>query len=122
MNVVVAGKHPARQRLDIESAARYCARGIDRWDWANNDDGNEPDVVMACAGDVPTLEPLAATQLLREAFPELRIWIVNVVDLMKLQPPSEHSHGLSDSEFDALFMKDRPIVFAYHGCPCSSTV
>jgi xylulose-5-phosphate/fructose-6-phosphate phosphoketolase len=117
VNVIVAGKHSAPQWLTMDAAARHCARGIDRWDWASNDQGGEPDVVMACAGDVPTLETLAAVSILREALPDLRVRVVNVVDLMKLQPASEHPHGLSDTEFDALFTKDRPIVMAYHGYP-----
>jgi xylulose-5-phosphate/fructose-6-phosphate phosphoketolase len=117
INVVVAGKHAAPQWLSVEAAASHCARGIGVWDWASSERGEEPDVVMACAGDVPTLETLAAVSILNESLPELRIRVVNVVDLMKLQPASEHPHGLSDPEFDALFTKDRPIVFAYHGYP-----
>ena len=117
VNVVVAGKHPAPQWLPMEAAARHCAAGIGIWEWASNDRGSEPDVVMACAGDVPTLETLAAVSLLRKHLPELRIRVVNIVDLMKLQPPSEHPHGLSDHDFDALFTRDKPIIFAYHGYP-----
>jgi xylulose-5-phosphate/fructose-6-phosphate phosphoketolase len=117
VNIVVAGKHPAPQWLSMEGAVKHCTLGAGIWEWASNDRGSEPDVVMACAGDVPTLETLAAVSLLRKALPELRIRVVNVVDLMKLQPASEHPHGLSDSDFDVLFTKDKPIVFAYHGYP-----
>jgi xylulose-5-phosphate/fructose-6-phosphate phosphoketolase len=116
VNVILAGKQPALDYLSIDEAALHCARGIGIWGWASND-GGEPDVVMACAGDVPTLETLAAVDLLRQHVPELRVRVVNVVDLMRLQPPSEHPHGLSDPEFDALFTTDRPIIFAYHGYP-----
>jgi xylulose-5-phosphate/fructose-6-phosphate phosphoketolase len=117
VNIVVAGKQPAPQYLDIASAVRHCTAGIGIWEWASNDEGGEPDVVMACAGDVPTLEILAAVDLLRRHVPKLKIRVVNVVDLMKLQPTSEHPHGLPDDDFDSLFTKDRPIVFAYHGYP-----
>ncbi|HEX7095116.1 MAG TPA: hypothetical protein VF183_04495, partial [Acidimicrobiales bacterium] len=117
VNVTVAGKQPAPQWLDIEQAVLHCARGIGVFGWASNDDGRDPDVVLACAGDVPTLETVAAAGILRQALPDLRVRVVNVVDLMRLQPPSEHPHGLSDAEFDALFTTDRPIVFAYHGYP-----
>jgi xylulose-5-phosphate/fructose-6-phosphate phosphoketolase len=117
VNVVVAGKHPAPQWLDIDSAVNHCAEGIGIWDWASNDQGAEPDIVMACAGDVPTLETLAAVQYLRQALPKLKIRVVNVVDLMKLQPATEHPHGLSDNDFDDLFTKDKHIVFAFHGYP-----
>jgi len=117
VNVIVAGKHPAPQWLGMEAAIRHCAAGIGVWEWASSDRGQEPDVVMACAGDVPTLEILAATKLLRGYFPELGIRVVNIVDLMKLQPPSEHPHGLGDAEFDALFTRSRPIIFAFHGYP-----
>jgi xylulose-5-phosphate/fructose-6-phosphate phosphoketolase len=117
VNVIVAGKHPAPQWLDIEAAVRHCTRGIGIWEWASTDRGQEPDVVMACAGDVPTLETLAAVQLLRGFFPELKIRVINVVDLMKLQPDSEHPHGLPDREFDELFTPDRPCIFAFHGYP-----
>ncbi|MBV9301069.1 MAG: phosphoketolase family protein [Acidobacteriaceae bacterium] len=115
-NVIVAGKQPSYVWLDIESAVRHCTRGLGVFDWASNDEGN-PDVVMACAGDVPTLETLAAVTLLREFVPDIRIRVVNVVDLMSLEPPSEHPHGLSDEEFDALFTRDRPVIFAFHGYP-----
>ncbi|MFZ6815059.1 phosphoketolase family protein [Undibacterium sp. Rencai35W] len=117
VNVIVAGKQPEAQWLTMDAAITHCNAGIGVWDWASNDAGAEPDLVMACAGDVPTLETLAAVQLLREHHPELKIRVVNVVDLMKLQPESEHPHGLSDVEFDALFTKDKPIIFAYHGYP-----
>ena len=117
VNVVVAGKHPAPQWLSMDRALLHCTKGIGIWDWASNDRGVEPDVVMACAGDVPTLETLAAVSILRAELPELKIRVVNVVDLMKLQPATEHPHGLRDADFDALFTRDKPIVFAYHGYP-----
>jgi xylulose-5-phosphate/fructose-6-phosphate phosphoketolase len=117
VNVIVAGKHAAPQWLDIDEAIRHCDAGIGIWAWASNDRGAVPDVVMACCGDVPTLETLAAVQLLREYVPELKVRVINVVDLMRLQPPSEHPHGLPDREFDALFTTDKPIVFAFHGYP-----
>jgi xylulose-5-phosphate/fructose-6-phosphate phosphoketolase len=117
VNVIVAGKQPALQYLDMKSAIQHCTAGIGIWDWASSDQGTEPDVVMACAGDVPTLEALAAVDLLRQHFPDLRIRFVNVVDLMTLQPMSEHPHGLSDTEFDSMFTSDKPIIFAYHGYP-----
>ena len=117
VNVIVAGKHPAPQWLDMEEAVLHCTKGIGIWTWASNDKGKEPDVVMACAGDVPTLEILAATSILRERIPELLIRVVNVVDLMKLQPSTEHPHGMSDYDFDLLFTKGKPVIFAYHGYP-----
>ena len=117
VNVIVAGKQPSPQWLDIASAEVHCAAGLGAWDWAGNDEGHEPDVVLGCAGDVPTLEILAATALLRERLPTLRVRVVNVVDLMTLQPEIEHPHGLSDEAFDALFTRDRPIIFAFHGYP-----
>jgi len=118
VNVIVAGKQPAPQWLSIDAAIRHCEAGIGVWDWASSDDsGGVPDVVMACCGDVPTLETLAAVSLLRKHLPELKVRVVNVVDLMKLQPASEHPNGLSDEAFDALFTRDRPIVFAFHGYP-----
>ena len=117
VNVIVAGKQPEPQWLSIDEAIPHCEMGIGIWHWASNDDGAEPDVVMACAGDVPTLETLAAVDLLRTNLPRLRIRVVNVVDLMTLQPRSEHPHGLPDPEFDAIFTKDRPVVFAFHGYP-----
>jgi len=117
VNVVVAGKHPAPQWLSIEDAARHCAEGIGVWHWASNDEGGEPDVVMACAGDVPTLETLAAVSILRQSLPTLKIRLVNVVDLMRLQPASEHPHGLIDADFDRLFTANKPVIFAFHGYP-----
>jgi len=117
INVVVAGKNAQPQWLGMDEAVKHCAAGIGIWRWASNDAGTEPDVVMACAGDVPTIETLAAVSLLREHVPDLRIRVVNVVDLMTLQQREEHPHGLADREFDALFTTDRPIIFAYHGYP-----
>ncbi len=117
VNVVVAGKHPAPQWLDMEAAVKHCTAGIGIWEWASNDRGGDPDVVLACAGDVPSLETLAASQLLREHLPELKVRVVNVVDLMRLQPETEHPHGMSDREFDVLFTRDKPIIFAFHGYP-----
>ena len=117
VNVIVAGKQPQLQYLDMDEAIRHCTKGIGIWEWASNDRGVEPDVVMACAGDVPTLETLAATALLRQYFPELKVRVINVVNLMKLQSASEHPHGLSDKDFDTLFTTDKPIIFAYHGYP-----
>jgi xylulose-5-phosphate/fructose-6-phosphate phosphoketolase len=117
VNVVVAGKHPAPQWLSMDAAIKHCSEGIGIWQWASNDQRSAPDLVMACAGDVPTLETLAAVSLLRRELPELKVRVVNVVDLMKLQPPSEHPHGLPDSDFDALFTTDKPIIFAFHGYP-----
>lgn len=117
VNVVVAGKQPALQWLDMESAIAHCTTGIGIWEWASNDQGHEPDVVMGCCGDVPTLETLAAVDLLRRYVPDLRIRVVNVVDLMTLQPEAEHPHGLPDREFDSLFTTDKPVLFAFHGYP-----
>jgi xylulose-5-phosphate/fructose-6-phosphate phosphoketolase len=117
VNVVVAGKQPAPVWLSMDEAVKHCAAGVGIWEWASNDRGAEPDVVMACCGDVPTLETLAAVELLREHVPELKVRVVNVVNLMKLQPQSEHPHGLSDHDFDTLFTKDKPVVFAFHGYP-----
>lgn len=117
INVIVAGKAPAPQWLDMDAAIRHCAQGIGIWEWASNDRGSEPDVVLACAGDVPTLETLAAVTLLREHVPDLKVRVVNVVDLMTLQPRSQHPHGLTDPDFDALFTTDKPVIFAYHGYP-----
>jgi xylulose-5-phosphate/fructose-6-phosphate phosphoketolase len=117
VNVIVAGKQPALQWLDMDSAIRHCTAGIGIWTWASTDQGTEPDVVLACAGDIPTLETLAAVDLLRRHFQDLKIRVINVVDLMTLQPASEHPHGLADSEFDSMFTIDRPIIFAYHGYP-----
>jgi xylulose-5-phosphate/fructose-6-phosphate phosphoketolase len=117
VNVVVAGKQPAPQWLTMDEAIKHCTAGIGIWAWASNDQGGEPDVVMGCCGDVPTLETLAAADLIRRHLPELKVRVVNVVDLMTLQPQSEHPHGLSDKDFDVLFTKDRPVVFAFHGYP-----
>jgi xylulose-5-phosphate/fructose-6-phosphate phosphoketolase len=117
VNLIVAGKQPQLNYLDIEQATLHCTRGLGIWEWASSDGDGEPDVVLACAGDVPTLETLAATAILRERLPDLRIRVVNVVDLMRLEPDSEHPHGLSDSEFDALFTTTQPVIFAYHGYP-----
>ncbi len=117
VNVVVAGKHDAPQWLKMDEAARHCAAGIGIWPWASNDAGGDPDVVMAAAGDVPTLETLAAISLLRDFLPDLKIRFINVVDLMKLEPPGEHPHGLSDQDFDILFTRDKPIIFAHHSYP-----
>ena len=117
VNVVVAGKHPAPQWLTMDEAVKHCTRGIGLWPWASNDQDGEPDVVMACCGDVPTLETLAAVSIMRSRLPTLRIRVVNVVDLMKLQPQSEHPHGLSDGDFDALFTRDKPVIFAFHAYP-----
>jgi len=117
INIIVAGKQPALQYLDMDAAVKHCTAGIGIWEWASNDKGSEPDVVMACAGDVPTLETLAAVHLLRQHVPGLKIRVINVVDLMKLQPQEEHPHGLSHKDFDTLFTTDKPIIFAYHGYP-----
>ena len=117
VNVIVAGKQPALNYLSMDEAIAHCTRGLGIWDWASNDEGRDPDVVLACAGDVPTLETLSATDLIRKHLPQLAVRVVNVVDLMRLQPPSEHPHGLSDPEFDEVFTKDRPVIFAYHGYP-----
>ena len=117
VNVVVAGKHPAPQWLTMDQAISHCTAGIGIWQWASNDQQSQPDVVMACAGDVPTLETLAAVTILRDRLPELKVRVVNVVDLMKLQPASEHPHGLSDRDFDSLFTTDKPVIFAFHGYP-----
>ncbi|HEY3519188.1 MAG TPA: phosphoketolase family protein [Gammaproteobacteria bacterium] len=117
VNVIVAGKQSELQYLDMSAATRHCEAGIGIWPWASTDGGGEPDVVLACAGDVPTLETLAAAALLRELFADLKVRVVNIVDLMTLQPPSEHPHGLPDRDFDAIFTRDKPIIFAYHGYP-----
>ena len=117
VNVIVAGKHPSPQWLDMPAAIRHCANGIGIWDWASSDEGVEPDAVMACAGDVPTVETLAAVDLLRQTFPDIALRVVNVVDLMTLQSASQHPHGLAEAEFDSMFTTDRPVVFAYHGYP-----
>src|SRR5581483_8863792 len=117
VNVIVAGKQPALQYLSMDAAIQHCTAGIGIWDWASNDQGGEPDVVMACCGDIPTLEVLAAVDLLRTNISDIKIRVVNVVDLMTLQPPSEHPHGLPDREFDAMFPPDKPVVFGFHGYP-----
>ncbi|MBD5633100.1 MAG: phosphoketolase family protein, partial [Candidatus Eremiobacteraeota bacterium] len=119
INVIIAGKQPELQYLDIAAAESHCAKGSGIWSWASNDDDGEPDLVLACAGDVPTLEALAASDLLRRHVPELKVRFINVVDLMKLQPQRDHPHGLEDRAFDILFTKDKPVVFAYHGYPAS---
>jgi xylulose-5-phosphate/fructose-6-phosphate phosphoketolase len=116
VNVVVAGKQPSLNYLSMDEAVLHCTRGTGVWDWASNEDG-DPDVVMACCGDVPTLETLAAVDILRRELPSLKVRVVNVVDLMRLEPETEHPHGLSDTEFDVVFTKDKPVVFAYHGYP-----
>jgi len=117
VNVVVAGKQPAPQWLTMDEALKHCEAGLGIWEWASNDRGSEPDVVMACCGDVPTLETLAAVDLLRHHAPELKVRVVNVVDLMTLQPSSEHPHGLTDHDYDAIFTVDKPVIFAFHGYP-----
>ena len=117
VNVIVAGKQPELQYLDMKSAIDHCSAGLGIWEWASTDNGVDPDVVMACAGDIPTLETLAAVDLLRRHFPDIKIRVVNVVDLMTIQPSSEHPHGLSDHEFDSIFTTDKPVIFAYHGYP-----
>ena len=117
VNVVVAGKHPAPQWLSMDAARKHCTEGAGIWQWASNDQRAGPDIVMACAGDVPTLETLAAVSILREHLPEIKVRVVNVVDLMKLQPASEHPHGMSDDDFDSLFTRDKPIIFAFHAYP-----
>jgi len=117
VNLVIAGKHPAPQWLSMDAAVKHCTQGIGIWQWASNDQGMAPDVVMACCGDVPTLECLAAVSILREHLPEVKIRVVNVVDLMKLESNTQHPHGLNEAEFDALFTKDKPVIFAFHGYP-----
>lgn len=117
VNVIVAGKQPSPQWLTMDQAVKHCAAGVSIWDWASNDQGSEPDVVLACCGDVPTLETLAAVDIIRRELPEVKVRVINVVNLMKLQDPREHPHGLSDQEFDVMFTKDKPIIFAFHGYP-----
>jgi xylulose-5-phosphate/fructose-6-phosphate phosphoketolase len=117
VNVIVAGKQPELNYLTMDQAVAHCTRGIGIWEWASNDAGEEPDVVMACAGDVPTVETLAATSILRARLPDLKVRVVNVVDLMRLLPESDHPHGMSDAQFDAVFTAQRPVIFAYHGYP-----
>jgi xylulose-5-phosphate/fructose-6-phosphate phosphoketolase len=116
VNVIVSGKQPTPTWLSMQDAILHCARGIGIWDWASNDDG-DPDVVLACAGDIPTVEVLAAASILRERLPDLKVRVINVVDLMRLQDATEHPHGLPHSQFDALFTPDKPVIFAYHGYP-----
>jgi xylulose-5-phosphate/fructose-6-phosphate phosphoketolase len=117
VNVVVAGKQPAPQWLTMEQAIKHCSSGLGIWDWASNDQTGEPDVVMACCGDVPTLETLATVAMVRRHLPELKVRVINIVDLMRLQSADEHPHGLSDLEFDGLFTRDKPVIFAFHGYP-----
>jgi xylulose-5-phosphate/fructose-6-phosphate phosphoketolase len=117
VNVIVAGKQPALNYLSIDEAIGHCTLGAGIWDWASTDDGAEPDVVLACCGDIPTLETLAAAAILRERLPDLKVRVVNVVDLMRLQPNTEHPHGMTTAEFDSLFTHSQPVVFAYHGYP-----
>jgi xylulose-5-phosphate/fructose-6-phosphate phosphoketolase len=117
VNVIVAGKQPALDYLTMEEAVAHCTRGIGIWSWASNDDGQEPDVVLACAGDVPTLETVSAAAILRQRLPDLKVRVINVVDLMRLEPETDHPHGLSDAQFDALFTSSKPVIFAYHGYP-----
>jgi xylulose-5-phosphate/fructose-6-phosphate phosphoketolase len=117
VNLVIAGKHPAPQWLTMDAAVKHCDTGLGIWHWASDGSGTTPDVVMACCGDVPTLETLAAVSILRLHVPAVKIRVVNVVDLMKLQPPSEHPHGLSDRDYDELFTTDRPVIFAFHAYP-----
>ncbi|MBK9166201.1 MAG: phosphoketolase family protein [Bryobacterales bacterium] len=117
VNVIVAGKQPSLQYLDMDAAIKHCEAGLGIWEWASNDQGHEPDVVLACCGDIPTMETLAAASMLREYFPDLKVRVVNVVDLMTLQPATEHPHGLSDKDFDTIFTTNKPVIFAYHGYP-----
>ena len=117
VNVVIAGKHSLPQWLDMDSAVIHCTKGIDIWQWASNDNNENPDIVMACCGDIPTLEILAAVSILREHLPDLKVRVINVVDLMKLQSKDEHSHGLNDEDYDSLFTKDKHIIFGFHGYP-----
>jgi xylulose-5-phosphate/fructose-6-phosphate phosphoketolase len=117
VNVIVAGKQPSLDYLTMDEAIAHCTRGLGIWDWASSDGGGEPDVVLGCCGDIPTLEAVSAAALLREHLPGLKVRVVNVVDLMRLQPEPEHPHGMSDHEFDAIFTADKPVIFAYHGYP-----
>jgi len=117
VNLIVAGKQPAPQWLKMDAAIKHCTEGIGIWGWASNDQGAEPDVVMACCGDVPTMEMLAAVELVWKFFPKLKVRVINIVDLMRLQPANEHPHGLTDKDFDLLFTKDKPVIFAFHGYP-----
>ena len=117
MNAIVASKHPSYQWLTMDQAVKHCTQGVGIWEWASNDNGEEPDIVMACCGDTPTLETMAAVTILRDEFPELKIRVVNVVDLFKLESNHKHPHGLSDAEYNALFTTDKPVIFAFHGYP-----
>jgi xylulose-5-phosphate/fructose-6-phosphate phosphoketolase len=117
VNVIVAGKQPSLDYLTMDEAIAHCTRGVGIWDWASNDNGGEPDVVLACCGDIPTLETVSAAALLREHMPDLKVRVVNVVDLMRLQPEIEHPHGLSDREYESIFTTSKPVIFAYHGYP-----
>ena len=117
MNAIVASKHPSYQWLTMDQAVKHCTQGVGIWEWASNDNGEEPDSVMACGGDTPTLETMAAVTILRDEFPELKIRVVNVVDLFKLESNHKHPHGLSDAEYNALFTTDKPVIFAFHGYP-----
>jgi len=117
INVIVASKHPRPQWLTMDEAVKHCTKGLGRWEFASNDEGHEPDLVMACAGETPTIESLAAVKILRENFPKLKIRFVNVVDLMKLVSHDNHPHGLDDDGYDSMFTKDKPIIFAFHGYP-----
>ena len=117
VNVIIAGKQPASQWLTMDQAIKHCTAGIGIWEWASNDAGSEPDVVMACCGDVPTMETLAAVELLRQHAPQLKVRVINVVDLMTIQSATEHPHGLNDRDFDLLFTRTKPIIFAFHGYP-----
>ena len=117
VNAIVASKHPSCQWLTMEQAVKHCTQGIGIWEWASNDCGEEPDIVMACCGDTPTLEIMAAVTILRDEMPDLKIRVVNVVDLFKLESDHKHPHGLSDAEYDAIFTKDKPVIFAFHGYP-----
>ena len=117
INVIVASKHERPQWLTMEEAVKHCTKGIGIWDWASTDNGENPDIVMACCGDTPTLETLAAVSILKENYPELKIRVINVVDLMKLESNTKHPHGLTEDEYDMLFTKDKPIIFAFHGYP-----
>jgi xylulose-5-phosphate/fructose-6-phosphate phosphoketolase len=117
INLTITGKHEAPQWLNMDQAIEHCTKGLGVWDWASTDNGGEPDVVMAAAGDIPTLEMMAAVSILRERLPDLKIRVINIVDLMRLQPDTEHPHGLSDIDYNALFTVDKPIIFAFHGYP-----
>ncbi len=117
MNVIVAGKQPGPQWLDMDAAVKHCTIGIGIWAWASNDQGSEPDIIMACAGDVPTMETLAAVSLMRQYLPQVKVRVINVVDLMRLESNTQHPHGLNDRDFDTLFTTNKPVIFAFHGYP-----